>query len=122
MSLLHELAGSEGAPARLEPPIEPEPLLPDVHVVEQPSAHDEVRWVAADLTRRAAAGLLLADAAIVVRAPDVYSRIVAQVLDAASIPWVGRSPHTLAHSSTGRVLLGALASWEATAWVTRVAW
>ncbi len=79
------------------------------HVLDHPSGHDEVRWVAADLTRRAAAGLRLDDAAIVVRSADVYPRIVAQVLERAAIPWVGRSPHRLASSSAGRVLLGALA-------------
>ena len=77
-------------------------------IVDGPSAHDEVRWIAADLSRRAAEGMRLAEAAIVVRAADVYTCIVDQVLGAASIPWVGRSPHTLGTSSTGRVLLGAL--------------
>ncbi|HEY3832575.1 MAG TPA: PD-(D/E)XK nuclease family protein [Acidimicrobiia bacterium] len=78
-------------------------------VVDVPSAHDEVRWIAADLTQRVGEGMRLGAAAIVVRAADPYARIVHQVFDAASIPWVGRSPHTLGTSSTGRVLLGALA-------------
>ncbi len=83
--------------------------VPVATIVHAPSAHDEVRWVAADLTRRAASGLRLGDVAIAVRGADAYPRIVAQVFDGAAIPWAGRSPRTLAHGSAGRVLLGALA-------------
>ncbi len=101
------LAPSSHAPV---PPTFPDQALAtQVHlIVHAPEPHDELRWVAHDLTVRAGQGMPLHRAAIVMRLDSPYRRIAMQTLARAGIRHNGRAPRTLAATAAGRAALGLL--------------
>jgi ATP-dependent helicase/nuclease subunit B len=80
---------------------------PDI-VVSAPDADEEVRSAIRLLLDHQRAGTRLDSCALLYPVTSPYALLVAEQLDAASLPWSGVSPHPLSSTIAGRVLLGAV--------------
>lgn len=78
------------------------------NVIVAPEPETEVRLAIREVLRLAAQGTAFADMAIV-HPGGAYDRLVPELLDAAAVPWGGRSTTTLADTVPGRAVLGLLA-------------
>ncbi len=82
------------------------------HLVSAPDAHEEIRWVVRDLSRRAETGTPFHKMAIFYRQADPYAPLIRSQLQMAGIPAAGPDPLPLMDSPAGRLIDSLIAVFE----------
>lgn len=85
------------------------PPQPVKAICAAPNAHQEIRWVLRQLTRRAAEGVPFHKMAVMYRQQAPYGTLIREELELADIPVAGPSAESLADTAVGRALLGVIA-------------